>query len=239
MKKFLLGIFIIGAVQWWYTDPTIETYSDNVSFTYIVKYPDDNRKSDYLPMLVVLHGNGDTPDHFYETAMDQFNMPVRIILLEGPVSFAGGKAWPWKPAELNKFGRAVNEAVELLTQKYETVQKPILLGYSGGGMMAYYQALKYGNRYSYIFPVSGKLNKDLIGDDLFEPGSAVFAYHGKSDNLVSIGAGKNAVKLLLENGVDIKFNEFSGGHLGLFTNMKTEITQAIEEKIEKLERLEL
>lgn len=231
MNKIVVILLVLGAVQWWFKDPTIDTYTNDVSFNYVVKYSGNANHSDKLPMLIALHGNGDTPLNFYETALDQLQSPARIILLEGPISFGSGSAWPWKTSELNKFGKGVSEVVEILSAKFATKEKPILLGYSGGGMMAYYQALKHGHNYSYIFSVSGQLNKELIENESSNPGAAVFAYHGKSDRIVSINGGRSAAKLLQERGVNINFVEFPGGHHGMFTDMKKEITQAIEKKI--------
>ncbi len=68
--------------------------TNDVTFSYIVKYTDVSNKTERLPMLVALHGNGDTTENFYETALDKLNVPVRIILLEGPISMGTGNAWP-------------------------------------------------------------------------------------------------------------------------------------------------
>ena len=234
MKKIFLIILILLFAQWWFKDPTIDVPANDVSFGYIVKYSGNSRRSNTLPMLVALHGNGDKAKNFYNSALDQLNVPARIILLKGPLSYGGGSAWPWKVDDFNTYGKAVNEAVELLAHKYPTQGKPILMGFSGGGMMAYYQAVKYGNTYSYIFPVSGRLTHKLLGDGSFRPGAEVFAFHGKNDNVISFSKGKAAVNILQDNGIKVNFTEFDGGHHGIFTDMKSTITQAIEQKIESL-----
>lgn len=191
MKKIiLLIILVLGLAQWWFKDPTIDVPTNDVSFGYIVKYSGNSGRSDLLPMLVALHGNGDKAKNFYNTALDQLNVPARIILLKGPLSYGGGGAWPWTAADFNKYGKAISEAIELLVHKYPTKGKPILLGFSTGGMMAYYQAVKHGDVYSYIFPVSGQLSKELLGDESSSPGAEVFAFHGKNDNVISISGGK-------------------------------------------------
>jgi predicted esterase len=181
-----------------------------------------------------LHGNGDTADNFYDSALDQFDMPVRIILLKGPISRGRGSAWPWNAADFEYYGKAISEAVELLAIKYPTAGKPILLGFSGGGMMAYYQAANHGDLYSYIFPVSGQLSYDQLGEEDSNPGAIVHAFHGKADRVLSISGGRNAVKILQEQGVEVEFTEFDSGHHGIFTDMKSQITQAVEDKIGSL-----
>ena len=185
-------------------------------------------------MLVALHGNGDTAKNFYNTALDQLHIPARFVLLKGPISYGCGSAWPWSTADFTQYGQAVHEAIELLALKYPTVRKPILLGFSGGGMMAYYQAVKYGYSYSYIFSVSGQLSKELLGDGSFRPGAKVFAFHGKKDSVISIRGAYKAVHILKENDVHVKFVEFDGGHHGIFADMKSQITHLIEAQIEML-----
>ena len=231
MKIFAAIFTLLLLAQWWFTDPTVSVPTNDVTFSYIVKYTDVSNENERLPMLVALHGNGDTTENFYETALDKLRVPVRIILLEGPISKGTGNAWPWTSEDFRQYGEAVYEAVELLTVKYPTIQKPVLLGFSGGGMMAYYQAVTHGNRYSYIFPVSGNLSNDLLGGHSSSPGARVYAFHGINDKVLSVDGGRNAVSLLKSMGVDVRLTEFDGGHLGLFKSMKTNITNAVEKKI--------
>ncbi len=231
MKKILLIILIFGLVQWWLKDPTVSARTNDVTFGYIAKYSGNSTRNDKLPMLVALHGNGDTAKNFYNTALDQINVPVRIVLLKGPIPYSRGSAWPWSAADFTKFGTAVSGAIELLTVRYPTARKPILLGFSGGAMMAYYQAVKHGNRYSYIFPVSGGLSNKLLGNESSRPGAKVHAFHGRNDSVVSIYKGKNAVNILRAKGIDVRFTEFDGGHHGIFLDMKPKITQAIEQEL--------
>ena len=231
MKKFLIIFLFLLLAQWWFTDPTITTPTNDVTFSYIVKYTDMSGKNKKLPMLVALHGNGDTPYNFYTAALDELSIPVRIVLLEGPIEKGTGYAWPWTSEDFNQYGKAVNEAIKLLTDKYPTIQKPILLGFSGGAMMAYYQALKHGDSYSSIFPVSGKFSSKLFSDNSTRIGAKVYSFHGKKDQVISINEGRNAVNLLKKKGVSIKLVEFDGNHHGIATNMKSNITRAIENKI--------
>ncbi|MEE9335396.1 MAG: hypothetical protein V3U65_15000 [Granulosicoccaceae bacterium] len=231
MKIVIALVVLAGLAKWWFTDPSISGLTNDVSFSYIVKYSGNGGSGDSLPMLLALHGNGDTPDHFYETALDQLSVPARIVLLEGPFDNASGSAWPWNADSFAQYGKGVSEAAEQLAAKFPTVQKPVLLGFSGGGMMAYYQAVKHGDSYSYIFPVSGKLSPDLFSDKSFSTGAKVLAFHGKNDGVISSSGGKTAVKILQANGVGVKFVEFDGGHLGIFKEMKPEITKAIEQKL--------
>ena len=234
MNKLLIIFFFLLFAQWWFADPTISVPTNDVTFSYIVKYPEVSNKNERLPMLVALHGNGDTPYNFYTAALDELSIPVRVILLEGPIKKGTGYAWPWTSEDFNQYGKAVNEAIELLTDKYPTIQKPVLLGFSGGAMMAYYQALKHGDSYSSIFPISGKFSNEFLDDNSTRIGAKVYSFHGKNDQVISINGGRNALNILKRNGVSIKLVEFDGDHHGIATNMKSNITHAIENKISRL-----
>ena len=234
MKKVVLILLALGIAQWWFKNPSISVPSNDVSFSYIVKYSGKATRDRTLPMLLALHGDGDSAKNFYATALDLINAPSRIILLEGPLSRGGGKGWPYDAAGFAQYGQAVSEAAKLLALKYPTTGKPILLGFSGGGAMAYYQALKHGDVYSTIFPVSADLCADVLGNTPYRSGAEVHAFHGKSDRLVSLSNGKDTVDLLQRKGVKVKFTEFKGGHLGIFTTMKPAITQSIEATIYSL-----
>ena len=230
MKKVLLFLVVcLVAFQWWKRDENIRVSSNDVSYDYIVKYSGGAHKRDTLPLLIALHGNGDTPQNFYRTALDMLAQPARVILLKGPVVRSLGSAWPWSAAEFEQYGEAFGEAVSALAVQYPTRGKPVLLGFSGGGMMAFYQALKRGDIYAAIFPVSGQLNQEMLGEGSIRTGASVFAYHGSADRVISIAGAKNAIALLHSSGVVAELTEFNGGHHGIFNNMKAQITQTVEQ----------
>ncbi len=231
MKKIILIVVLLGVLQWWFTDPSVSVPTNDISFNYIVKYTGNGGSDDKLPLLIALHGNADTPQNFYVTALNQLQQPARIILLEGPLSMGTGAAWPWTAADFSYYGKAINEAIVLLAEKFPTSKKPILLGFSGGGSMAYYQALRFGNSFSYVFPVSGHLTENVFGNNRVQTAAPVYAYHGTKDNVLSISGGRKAVKLLKSKGAIVKMTEFDGGHLGIFKNMKSEITSILDKKL--------
>ena len=233
MKKNLFTL-VKSLTQWKCKDLMISVPSNDISFSYIVKYSGGGCSSDHLPMLIGLHGDFDSIENFYETVLNTLNVPARIIVIKGPIPHSHSSVWPFLASQLEKFGPALSEAVDLLTVKYSTKSKPVLLGFSGGGVMAYYQAVKHGYSYSYIFPISALLSKEQLGKGSYKSDVKVYAYHGKSDEVVPFSAGKKAVKLLKRKKVNITFTEFDSGHQGPFTDMKAEITKAVEEKLVSL-----
>lgn len=228
MKKILVILAVLGVLYWWFADPTISAPDHAVEFGYVVRYSGNGRGGDLLPMLVALHGNGDKAGNFYDTALDALQAPARILLLKGPLSYGTGQAWPWENDDFSRYGDAVDEAVRLLSLKYPTSGKPVLLGFSGGAMMAYYLAAVHGDTFSSIFPVSGRLTENMLADQEISPGARVYAFHGKQDNVIPFGNGQQAVQFLRSQGIPVKFTDFDGDHLGLFTTIKTDISAQID-----------
>ena len=236
MKKLAIIILLIAGTVWWFKNPSIEASIANVSFEYIVKYSGEADTSASLPMLIALHGNGDTPDNFYETALDQLSIPARIILLKAPISMGRGSAWPHNNTNIQQYSDAIAEIIPLLQNNFPTKKQPALLGFSGGGAMAYHLTAAHPEHFSYIFPVSGNMKKQNLAGLPRKNNRRlkVFAFHGAQDSLVNISGGRMAYQLLQGRGANIHFKEFQGGHLGIFTNMKDEITQLVDEKLKSL-----
>ncbi len=230
MKPLLIIIILVFSAQWWLSDPTISASSSDIRFKYIEEYSRDNIEQQPLPMIIALHGDGDSTDNFYQTALNQLTAPSRIIVIASPIN----SRWPVETEEFVQYGRALNEAVAALTKKFPTLEKPLLVGFSGGAEMAYYQALKFGNRYSYIFPVAGRLPQAKLNSAPNQLGAKVYAYHGKSDRVIPFLLGQQAAKTLQKSGANIQFTEFDDGHLGLFTSMKASISKAIDQQARTL-----
>lgn len=237
--KFVSFIIVAATIAFvLLKDPTVTSKVNDVTFSYIVKYPAGVDKKAVLPMLVALHGNGDKPKNFYESALDAYTQPVRIVVLQGPISFGWGKAWPWQAESLTRYGDALHDVIVSLANKYPTQGKPALLGFSGGGQMAYYQAVTHGGDYSYIFPISGRLSTaDLATTQLPDQRRSkvkVHAFHGKKDSVVGFSKGQEAVKILKERGVRVVFTEFDGDHQGVFRSMKMRITNIVQQYLAKV-----
>lgn len=231
MKKLIVLIIVLVIAKWWFKDPVVHVEDYNQSYSYVVRYSGEAEKDQKLPMLIALHGAGDKPKGFYKYALDEFDIPARIILIQGPISYRRGYAWPWRREQFESYGDSFNAAVENLVLDYPTTGKPVLLGFSSGATMSFYQSLTHGNTYSYIFPISGRLNNGFLADDSIRIGADVIAFHGVNDTVNELGQGKTAMRILESHGVDIDFYEFQGGHHGIFKEMKTEITEAVEESL--------
>jgi phospholipase/carboxylesterase len=240
LKKTLLVLFLVLAIgYWWMSLPsTVKGPSSSREFEYIVKTSANGGSSDALPMVIALHGDGDSPAHFYETLLEGLDRPARFVLLKGPSNYIGGTSgsatWPRDSASLKEYGDALAEAVPVLLDRFSTRGKPIVLGFSSGAFYAYYLAVHYPDQFSYIFPLSGALPRDLMetGASAYDIGTEVIAFHGKGDQVVGLNRGKATVALLRKMGLSAELITVDGGHIEVFLSGKPFLLKRLGDAIE-------
>jgi len=231
VKKLLTAIIVAVIVFWWLKVPTVTAPGSDVSFRYRVEYTGGAGRRDRVPLLVALHGNGDKPEHFFETALDGIETPARVVLIQAPIpTGVGGGAWPMDTAGVRRYGPALASAIRVLTEEFPSAGRPVVFGFSGGAVMAYYLAAAYPERYGAVVPVSGRLTADMIDavPALSESSAEVYAFHGSQDRVIGIAGGRAAAGLLESRGIRVRFSVFDGGHLGVFTNAKPAIQRVLE-----------
>ena len=232
MKKIIVIGLIFGIVYFkFFKSNTIKVLG--TEYQYEVEFTGGASSSNNLPMIIALHGNGDTPKHFYETSLKALKSKARVILVRGLKRYGTGFTWPYKREAFIKYGPSFSSFVRILTHKYKSKGKPILFGFSGGAMMAYHQAVSSPEQYSFIFPISGELkhqkklktsNQDLV----------VYSYHGSQDQVISASSGKAASNFLKKQGLKVEYHEFNDGHLGLFTSAKDLVLNQLQDSLAEI-----
>ena len=226
MKKLLIVALLAGAIYWWWLPKSVQGPLSDHAYEYIIRASGEGGSSDTLPMIIALHGNGDTTNHFYESLLQDFDEPARFIVVRGPVEYAGvslgGRAWPMDIEGLREYGDALADAVPVLLERYPTDGKPVVVGFSGGAFIAYYLAACHADQFSYLFPLSGGLPSRLSCDS-GAGGARVIAFHGRKDQLVSFNRGMNAVNALKERGLSAELIDFDGGHIDIFRSAKRDL----------------
>ena len=219
LKKIIV-ISAIGLllILWWIHRPnSIKASGSNREYKYIVEEINGSGR-DPLPLIFALHGNGDKTGNFYKTLFHDLPGSARIVLIQGPIKHGSGYAWPMDEKGLREHGEEIAQIVQTLSVKYPSPQRPVLVGFSGGGYMAYYQAVAHPELYSTIIPISGGLSAAIAKDDQATTEAVVVvALHGKSDSLIGYASGKRAVDLLSDMGREAELISLPGGHLAAFT----------------------
>ncbi|MBI5674844.1 MAG: hypothetical protein HZC48_03295 [Nitrospirae bacterium] len=243
MKKLvalLLFILFIGIIYWWRLPSTVKGPSSEQKFEYIVRISGNGDSSDALPMIIALHGNGDIPGNFYDTLLKDFNYPARFIVMKGlidvPSSFLSGRGWPMDDKELSKCGEEMADAISVLLERYPTKGRPVVLGFSSGAFVAYYLAAFHADRFSYIFPISGRLSGNLLTAKKVshDDDAKVIAFHSKGDGIIAFSSGAAAVESLKQIGLDAEMVTFDGGHTDIFRSGKEILLNHLSDAVNEI-----
>ncbi|MEK7468546.1 MAG: alpha/beta hydrolase-fold protein [Planctomycetota bacterium] len=178
-------------------------------------------------LLLLLHGRGDTAEHFLENVEDWRGEDFLVASLETPYILAlpggrNGHCWaPWESgkentAEAYKLSAAtVERALKFLKEKYPVNPgKVYLLGFSEGAFMAAHCGLRYADQIAGTIVISGGHDPSLVVEEDFvkAKGIRILVAHGTSDSVVPYGTGKKLVEALEKHGVKHDFFPFEGGH---------------------------
>jgi phospholipase/carboxylesterase len=204
-------------------------------------YPEDAA----LPMVVFLHGRGDRPP-IPEGPFLGLDLPVRVILPRGPDRFGKGYAWmpvSAQPGEskalvrtLKNSGDRVAQALVELRRRHPTKGRPILVGFSQGGMIAFHVATHHPKAASEVFPLAGWLPPSLWPagpkDGAEQP--PIRAMHGTEDDVLRVDRTRHMVRRLREKGFAVELEEFDADHSmtePMRQQLKTWVKDAIERRL--------
>lgn len=171
-----------------------------------------------LPTVIALHGRGGDAANF-ATFVRQLAPEARIISLQAPT--------PMELRGFTWFSRRVNDADEatLSTEIHTAAQallprlttgparcgKPILVGYSQGGVLALALAAQRIPGLAAFVDLAGALPPSYPVATT-GPATPVLSLHAKDDLIVPIEATRRAHKKLQASGVPVTAVELPGGH---------------------------
>jgi phospholipase/carboxylesterase len=190
----------------------------------------DKKKS--YPLVIGLHGNGGNADGF-DPAWKLFGNPDFIFAAaEGPYPYMLGYrskmkqcSWEIQIQDEELWKRADPLSVEYiigiaryLSDLYQ-VHSVYLLGHSQGASYAYITGIKNPDLIRGIMCFGGQIpsmdkSYSLLSLDDIEKAKnlRVFIAHGTNDEMLNIKHARESKRLLEQNGFDVTYVEFNGGH---------------------------
>ncbi len=189
-----------------------------------VHLPENYAPGKSYPLVVGLHGYGSNPERFI-TLWKRFGKHEFIFVVpQAPYPFSVGKevgfSWGvWSPNEvlLNKATlmseKYIADVVDNLCMRYN-VDDVYLLGFSQGCAFTYSTGIKNHHLFKGLICFGGWLDKEWLTESAIKEakGLKVFIAHGKEDPMVKFETGVKAKEVLEDNGYDITFHDFEGGH---------------------------
>lgn len=199
-----------------------------------------------LPMIIVIHGLGDRPGpHWLDLV--QLEHPARLIMPEAPTPYFDGYSWfPFRargadPAEL---ARGIAAAAEQLASALEALQRhrptrgrPIVTGFSQGGMLSFALALRHPERLELALPISG-----LLPEPLWPAGPAktrtppILALHGTADELVPFPPTERLVAQLRAHGYDATLVPYAGVGHSISDAMRARVSSTLNDALARVPR---
>ena len=178
-----------------------------------------------LPLIIALHGRGDTAEDFAPLFRD-FAVPARVAVLRPPHAWGGGQAWfigarahvdnrAAIAAELLALADRVVATAEAIRARPSDARRPVVMGFSQGGMLAWAVALEHPRAFSAAFPASGFLFPEMLEQTAWR------RFRDAADRRVSrrrrpagsVDEDRRGVRLLEKRGVRVDLRVYPGvGH---------------------------
>lgn len=207
---------------------------DDLSFVEVLVGGTDAARP--LPLLIGVHGLGDTPEAFARYFLGEMSVPARLVFPRGPDVHGDGYSWFPLPrggdgdetvSGIARSGRRLARLAARLTRERDVLGKPVIFGFSQGGILSFAVAASAGKQFAAAVPIAGFLPDVLIpGNIRGAPG--VFAYHGADDPLIPASDGLRTVERFREAGVNASFFEYPGIAHGISRRMGEDIIAQLE-----------
>jgi phospholipase/carboxylesterase len=192
---------------------------------------------DTLPLVLALHGLGDRPESF-AGLLRGLPAAARVYALRAPLLHGDGFSW-FPPSgravvDVSALGPGVRGAAELLLADLDalvarkpTRGKPLLTGFSQGGMVSFAVAAMAPGRIAGAFPVGGVL-PSAIEPTAPPPGAPrLMAFHGASDARVPTATARDSVERFRARGWQVSLQEYPGVGHSISADERRDLLQAI------------
>jgi phospholipase/carboxylesterase len=192
---------------------------------YLVALTGDVSAEAAAPMLVLIHGYGGTPEKMLKS-FENLPGPARVVSLRGDPTPRRGFVWfPVRVQDpdierlasgLTHAGARIAKQLEVLVERYPTLGRPVIAGFSQGGMLAVELGLKHPERVGASIVLSGyypPLSYPTEGPGEWSP--PFFSVHGTADPVLPIAAMREAIAAIEGRGYNVKHWEYEGMEHGL------------------------
>jgi phospholipase/carboxylesterase len=193
---------------------------------------------DTLPMVVVIHGLGDSPGRHWLDLV-QLDAPLRLIMPEAPTPYLDGFSWfTYRAATASpeRLARGIARAeaqlavaLERLVRGRPTRGRPLVTGYSQGGMLSFALALAHPERIEIAVPISGMLPAPLWPKT--RPSGrfpSIVALHGAADERVPYALTARLRDHLQALGYPVTLHTYEGVAHSISDEMRAQVIAALK-----------
>ena len=191
---------------------------------------------DALPLVIGIHGYGDRPES-YSGIFEGFSAKARLIF---PCGEPEGEGFSWfavtqriNPdaiaAGTERAAHRLAAMIAALSASRPTVGRPIVTGFSQGGMLSYALAVLHPESVGEAFPVGGLLTPPHW-PSTWAVGKAqarIEAFHGDADPRVPIAVDRQGAARLRAVGFSVELHEYPGVAHTITPEMRRDLLAAI------------
>lgn len=197
---------------------------------------------DTLPLIVAVHGLGDNPDSFAHL-FKGFPEQAHLVFPAGGLKWGDGFAW-WPirgPIDEGSVTAGLSAAADRLAggvrlwRKGHVRGKPILTGFSQGGMLSFAVAARYPGEIGEAIPVSGLLPPAMIPAawPAGEPRPRIVALHGDADTRVPYALAQKSAAALRGLGLDVELKSYPGVAHTISEEMRRDLFEALRAAVQR------
>lgn len=211
----------------------------------IHEYTGGAQRGETLPLVIAIHGLGDRPESF-QKLFEGFPARAHVVVPAGGLKWGDGFAW-WPitgtideknmAAGLDAAAARLHRGIQAWHDG-QVAGKPIVTGFSQGGMLSFAVAVKYPRSIAEAVPVSGLLPPSMV-PAVWPPGEPmprIVALHGDADTRVPYAFGQKSVASLRALGLDAELKSYPGVGHTLTSEMRRDLFAALSAAIERAAR---
>jgi len=202
-----------------YDRPRLDIYEVAADIRYVELVTGGAMPEAELPMVIAVHGRGDRPERFAQL-LRGFGRPARVVFPAGIVAERGGFAWfkiRARDRDVEGFAAGVSTAADRLVEFIDAVTvdrpttgRPVLTGFSQGGIVSFAVAMRYPEKIAAAYPIGGWLPPPLWPaagpPDIAAP--PILALHGDADAVIPVAPTRRAVSKLQALGFPVLLREY-------------------------------
>jgi len=212
--------------------------SDSIQPLTFIEFTTGHETAAKRPLIIAIHGLGDRPENFARLYRDA-PIAARWIIPRAPSAHGRGYSWfpvaiPLRrddPGLITGVGTAAEKVAALiqwLKQRRKFHGKPIVTGFSQGGMISFMLAARHGSLIEGAVPVAGALPTQITPQG--QPKLKVVALHGVDDKVIDYFSALRTVNTFRTAGIAISMHPFPGvGH-----HISLEMRQLMFEALERM-----
>ena len=191
-----------------------------------------------VPLIFGIHGLGDRPEMFARLFASEFPIPARLVFPRG--LSVEGQGFSWFPIPLashidgeatadgvRNAGESIAALIERLSREHSATARPVVFGYSQGGMLSFYLAAHHTDLVAAVVLLAGFLPQSLIGTTTPAP---TYAFHGAADELIPVEAARSTVRAFSAHGGTATLVEYP--HVG--HQITLAVMRAVRQKVVEL-----